>query len=195
MTPRDDGMSKGRPQRIVIVGSSNAGKSTLAARLAKSLDAPFVELDAIYWLPNWVGRDDEDFGAKVREAVAGDSWVVAGNYRRVAQPFIWPEAQLVVWLDLPLRTTLPRLIRRSWERSRSGELLWGTNREVFWRHLKLWDQEQSLIAFLLRNHRAQRARYLDAMQDPQWAHIRFVQLRSPGEVEVFAREFEAQTQG
>ncbi len=191
MTPRDGGTSDERPRRIVVVGSSNAGKSTLAARLAKSLDAPFVELDALNWRPNWVEAPHEEFAAAVIEATAGDAWVVAGSYSRVTRQHVWPRAQCIVWLDLPLRTTLPRLIRRSWRRWRTRELLWGTNTEVFWRHLKLWDQEQSLIAFLVRNHRRQRRLRLAETRDPRWAHIEFVRLRSPQEVHAWVREFEA----
>lgn len=175
----------------MVVGSSNSGKSTLARRLASSLDAPFVELDALYWRPGWVGAPDDEFAASVQQATAGDRWVVAGSYSRVTRPYVWPRAECVIWFDLPLHVTMPRLLRRSWQRWRTRELLWGTNTEVFWKHLKLWDIEQSLPAYALRTHWSRRRRQLAEMRDPRWAHLRFVRLRSPREIEAFARGFEA----
>lgn len=48
------------PHRIQIVGSNNAGKSTLAARLAAETGFPRVELDALNWKPNWQGRHQHE---------------------------------------------------------------------------------------------------------------------------------------
>ena len=48
------------PHRIQIVGSSNAGKSTLATRLAAETGFPRVELDALNWKPNWQGRHQHE---------------------------------------------------------------------------------------------------------------------------------------
>jgi XRE family transcriptional regulator, aerobic/anaerobic benzoate catabolism transcriptional regulator len=43
---RDYGSARaGRMQRIALIGLRGAGKSTLGVRLAKTLDAPFIELD------------------------------------------------------------------------------------------------------------------------------------------------------
>jgi adenylate kinase family enzyme len=97
----------------------------------------------------------------------------------------------VIWLDLPLRVTLPRMVRRTWRRWRTHELLWGTNVEEPWQHLRLWEVNRNLFSYSVVHHRSRRRRILAEMRDPQWAHIRFVHLRSPREVEAFTREFEA----
>ncbi len=175
-------------QRIVVVGPSCSGKSTLGAQLAQALGIPFVELDALFWKPGWTEPADEEFRAKLSQATAGDKWVVAGGYFRHSSVLIWPRTQMVIWLDFPMRTVLPRIVARSWRRWRSGELLWGTNTEKFWPQLKLWDQ-RSLVAFTFSHRQQTREWYIAAMADRQWGHIRFVRLCSPAQVRDFARSF------
>jgi len=47
--------------RVVVLGCSGSGKSTLAHALAQKLDAPWVQLDALYWGPNWQPRPQREF--------------------------------------------------------------------------------------------------------------------------------------
>lgn len=178
--------------RIVVIGNTSSGKSTLAARLAQGLGVPFVELDALNWEPNWhslAEHDPEEFERRIREATAGDGWVVAGSYSSFSERIFWPRLETVVWLDLPLRLVLWRVIRRSWKRWRSKELLWGTNRENFWKHWMVWSPD-SLLYWAVTTHRRKRERYLRYMAEPRWAHIRWVRLTSPAEVEAFTHSVE-----
>lgn len=169
-------------QRIIIIGPSCSGKSTLGERLAELLDASHVELDALYWEPGWTPVELDVFRERVRVATAPDDWVLSGSYIGQQQDVSWPRADTVVWLDLPMWLTLPRIVTRSWRRSRSNELLWGTNEERFWPHLKFWDPDASLIGYSLRTYRRRRRRDAAQMSDPRWAHIHFVRLRSSREV-------------
>ena len=66
-------------KRNVVVGTTSSGKSTLAEQMAKKLGLVFIELDALYWKPNWEGTPDEEFIQKVDVATRGNRWVVAGN--------------------------------------------------------------------------------------------------------------------
>jgi adenylate kinase family enzyme len=177
-------------RRIIVVGDSCSGKSTLAQWLASVLDAPFLELDALYWRPNWTPAPDEELLTALHEIAANERWVVAGNYLRLTQPTLWPRAQLMIWLDLPLHVVLPRMARRTWRRWRTRELLWGTNVEDPWQHLRLWETDKNLFTFTLRRHGPRRAEYAARMHDPHWAHIDFVRLCSIAEIDTFARTFE-----
>ena len=56
-------------KRIIVIGSSNAGKSTLGLQLAEYLHASFIELDALYWEPGWIAASDEVFRERVRRAI------------------------------------------------------------------------------------------------------------------------------
>src|SRR5690606_21363740 len=143
--------------RIIVIGNTSAGKSTLAARLAERLDVPFVELDALYWKPDWVEPETEEFRAVVRKATAGDAWVIAGNYQSKTEDLTWPRAETIVYLDYSLPLVLWRVLRRSWRRWRTQELLWGTNRESFWKHLTSWDH--SLLVWAVKSHGKHRRRW------------------------------------
>ena len=41
-------------KRVVVVGTTSSGKSTIAKRLADEFGLDFIELDALYWAPNWI---------------------------------------------------------------------------------------------------------------------------------------------
>lgn len=180
-------------RRIHVLGNSCAGKSTFAARLAELLEVPLVELDALNWLPGWVGLNATDPGrldARIRDATRGDGWVLAGSYERFCRAAAWPRLHTIVWLDMALWRLLARVLARSWRRWRDQELLWGTNYESFWRQLAVWRGEDSLIWWIVTQHRRKRQRMLEVMGDPAWAHIRVVRLCTPAEVQAFLETLE-----
>jgi adenylate kinase family enzyme len=168
-------------ERVIVAGNTGSGKSTLAEELARRLDLPFVELDALFWLPGWTESGPEAFREKVRAAIAGGRWVIAGNYNSRTQDLTWPVAQAIVYLDLGVGRSLWRVTRRSWRRWRTRELLWGTNTEKFVEHLKLWSDD-SLLKWAVKSHPNHRARIRALRTDPRWAHLDVVRLRSPREV-------------
>ena len=110
--------------------------------------------------------------------------MLAGNYFRHTSELLWKDVETLIWLDFPLRTVIPRIITRSWRRSRNKELLWGTNTERFWPQLKFWSMD-SLIGYVIRRHKLYGERLEGAMRDPRFAHIRWVRLRSPKEVDLW----------
>ena len=181
-------------RRIHVIGLSGSGKSTLAARLARALDAPFVDLDALNWLPGWVALNEQDpaeLERRFRQATAGERWVTAGSYTGVAQRAFWPRLTTIVWLDLPVPLIVSRILRRSWRRWRSDELLWGTNRERFWLQLALWREQDSLVWLVATQQNRKRRNMKRTMTDPRWAHIHFVRLASQADVEALAETVEA----
>lgn len=179
------------PRRIHIIGNSGSGKSTLAARLANLIEAPVVELDALNWEPGWVGLNETnpaEFERRIRNATSGDAWVVAGSYSGFAKRLFWPRVECVIWLDFPASVLVWRVLRRSWRRWRTRELLWGTNRERFLPQLAVWSKK-SLVWWILSQQRRRRREMRVAMLDPQWAHIRFLRLASAGEIDALAASF------
>jgi adenylate kinase family enzyme len=101
-------------RRIIVVGTTSSGKSTLAERLAIELGLDFIELDALHWEPNWVEAPVEVFRSRVKRATQAQAWVVAGNYH-VVRDLVWPRAEAVIWPDYSLWAIFWRLWRRKRE--------------------------------------------------------------------------------
>ncbi len=199
-TPENHAMANdaGSPigRRIHVTGNSSSGKSTLGLQLSRMLGTPFVEFDALNWEPNWVGLNEinpEKLERRIGEATAGDGWVVAGSYTRFSQRNFWDRAQTVNWLDLPAPLLLLRMLRRSWRRWRTNELLWGTNHEHFWPQFKVWEKQDSLVWWIGPQHARKRRNMFAYMADPQWAHIRFVRLTSTLGVEALLQSVQRET--
>jgi adenylate kinase family enzyme len=101
------------PRRIVIFGNAGSGKSTLAQRVGVALDLPVVHLDALFWQPNWVEPEREQFRLRVTEAAKGERWVMEGNYYSRTADIRLPRSDLVIRLDMPRALCASRVIRRS----------------------------------------------------------------------------------
>lgn len=171
--------------RINVVGASGSGKSTFAKRLAARLDQPLIEMDALFWQPNWAEPPDEEFFARLRSALAQPRWVLDGNYDRTV-PIKWQDVTAVVWLDYSLPRTLLQGVKRALIRAWTRAELWpGTgNRESF--RLTFFSRK-SVLLWSLRSHGRLRKRYGARMMDPAYAHIAFIRLRSPADARAFLR--------
>jgi adenylate kinase family enzyme len=136
-------------RRIVVLGPSGNGKTTVARALAARLGVPHVELDALHHGPNWAEPPADEFRRVVAAALAGDGWVADGDYSHKLGDLVLERAETAVWLDQPLPLILWRLWRRTYRRIRRGEELWSGNRES-WRSA-FWGRE-SLFAWTIRSH-------------------------------------------
>ena len=173
-------MSRAVSERIVVVGSTGAGKSVLARELAARIGAPHVELDALHFAEDWVEVPDEVFTERTAAATEGGAWVVDGNYSAVMRDLAWDRAQTLVWLDYPFLVSGWRLLRRTVLRSVRREELWQGNRESFRRSFM---SREPILLWFLRTFRRRRRQYEAAMADPANAHLTFVRLRTPREAE------------
>lgn len=107
-------------QRILVIGSPGAGKSTLASRLAGRLNLPLIHLDREYFGPGWTMPSKDEWRERVKALAARPAWVMDGNYASTFDLRV-PRATAVVWLDLPRwRCALSVLWRvaRNYRRSR-----------------------------------------------------------------------------
>ena len=99
------------PKRILILDCSGAGKSTLARALQAKLELPIIHLDQHYWKPNWVESTKEEWETNVQELIAGDEWIMDGNYGGTLDIRI-PRTDTIIFLDVSTWTCLYRVTRR-----------------------------------------------------------------------------------
>ncbi len=139
-------------RKIVVAGQG--GKSTLARAIAADLGLPYIELDAIYWLPNWGERTPEDFRATTQRAIDEnpDGWVIDGNYGTHLKGLVAKQADTVIYVKMPWRVMFWRTFTRSVARAYDKRIICGNNTES-WR--KSFFSSDSLLWYLIKN----RSRY------------------------------------
>jgi adenylate kinase family enzyme len=166
------------PRRITVIGTTGSGKTVFAQRLARQLDIPHIELDAIHWGPDWTPVPLHEFRERTAQLLSGQAWATDGNYSKV-RDIVWHRADTVVWLDYPLPLILWRLVRRTLRRSLTGEVLWRGNQE----HLsKALFSRDSIILWALRTYRRRKREFPALFRQPEYAHLRVVHIRSPGQL-------------
>lgn len=166
--------------RILVIGSSCAGKTTLARRLSKALGIHYIQLDALHWLPNWVERDDESFLALLEDEIAThDEWVVDGNYSRTHH-ITWSKADTVIWLNYSYPVVLWRACARTVRRVFRKEQLFSGNVETF--RLSFLSKDSILLWVITRFHYRRRS-YAAIRARNAYSHLKWIELRRPREVE------------
>jgi adenylate kinase family enzyme len=166
---------EGLLQRIAVVGTSGSGKTTMARRVAQQLGVPHIELDALYWGPDWTPSTREAFRERVARALDGETWTTDGNYS-AARDIIWGRADTVVWLDYAWPIVMGRVTWRTIWRSVTGEELWHGNRE---RLREAFAGKDSIIWWALRTYRRRKREYPALFGQAEYAHLTVVHLRSP----------------
>jgi adenylate kinase family enzyme len=161
----------------IIASASGNGKTTVGRTLAARLGVPFVELDALVHGPGWTEISDAGLRAELEPVLAGGAWVIDGSYTAKLGDLVLREAELVVWLDLPMRVWMPRLVRRTVGRLVRRQELWNGNRESL--RGAVWGRE-SLIGYAIASHFKHRRERPAAL-----AGYPVTRLRSTGEVRRF----------
>ena len=142
-----------RPERVLVAGTSGAGKTTLARAVAEVLDCSFVELDSLHHGPGWTKR--AEFVDDVHRVVAGASWVSEWQYAAMRDVLL-DRADLLVWLDLPRRVVMTRVVRRTLRRRLRREVLWNGNVEPpLWTFLT---ERDHIVRWAWRTHSRTRDR-------------------------------------
>lgn len=168
--------------RVNVIGTSGSGKTTFGRQLAEILEIPFIEMDAIFWGPNWQPMADKDLLSRLAEALDGDHWVLDGNYSRTT-PLKWSRVEIVIWIDFSFPRTLCQAICRAVQRLVSQEELWpGTgNREK----LSMLFSKESIVLWTITTYNRRRKQIINRMDAPEYQHIKFHHLRSPAETAAY----------
>lgn len=158
--------------KIAVIGYSGAGKSTLAAALGERLNLPVLHLDSIHFLPGWAQRDKTECLSLLEQTMAGNNWIIDGNYHNLLWERRMAEADHIVYLNFPRLLCLWRVVRRKWT-YRGGQArpsaAPGCPERLDWAFVRwvVWDGRKNT-----GRHRAAMLQY------PEKA----VELKSPGQV-------------
>jgi adenylate kinase family enzyme len=169
-------------ERIMVIGGSGSGKSTMARWLGAQTGLPVPHLDHVHWMPYWTPRPEAERLAMVRAFEQEACWIIDGGIsatysRRLAR------AQMVIWLDLPVGQRLARVLRRSWRYRGGGRAdlpegcVEGFDCETFAFLKWIWDDRE-------KGREQMREHLADSP-----AHVEAHHLRSSVEVEAFQRRF------
>jgi adenylate kinase family enzyme len=165
-----------RPHRILVNGSAGSGKTTLAARVADRLGLPHTELDALHHGPGWVRRPE--FLDEVAALAAGDRWITEWQYGD-ARPILLARCDLMIWLDLPRRTSFSRVVRRTVRRRWRREVLWNGNVEgPLW---KMVVDPEHIVRWAWTSHHRTALRVEHTRRERP--DLPVVRLRTPAEVD------------
>lgn len=124
-------------QRIVIIGSGGAGKSTLARQLGDCLDLTVYHLDQIYWQRGWQPITHAEFTARQKAILKKPQWIMDGNYGGTVDLRL-QHADTIIVLDLPTLTCLWRAFTRYWKyRNRTRpDMTPGNVEQLTWEYLR-----------------------------------------------------------
>jgi adenylate kinase family enzyme len=169
-------------RRISVAGDSGSGKTTVSRAIAARLGLPHVELDALFHGANWSTPPSEEFRRRVAETLdARGGWVADGNYTGYLDTLVLERADLLVWLDLPLRVCLRRIWSRTWRRIRTREELWESkNRETL---RNAFFSRDSLFLWTLKAHFRHRRDW--PARFAAQPHLEVVRLRTQRDVDAW----------
>lgn len=164
-------------RRVVIVGCTGSGKTTLAKRLSKKMNIPATDLDDINWLPGWQERDHVEACRMVTAEAQKPAWIICGNYSKFQELFL-PQTDTLVWLDYSFPRNLCQLLLRSFLRLWRREVVCNGNVET-WSKLLSRD---SIVLWLFKTFRKNRQKYSGLSALPP-AGMTIVQHKNPKETE------------
>lgn len=168
------------PRRVLVAGTSGAGKTTLVRAVSELMRLPRVEIDSLHHGPQWTPRPE--FADDVAAFAAGSSWVTEWQYAAV-RPLLLARADTVVWLDHPKPVVMYRVTKRTVTRRLRHEVLWNGNTEGPL-HTFFTDQDH-IIRWAWRAHRDTGRRVREVLTGEHGDRVTVVRLRGQRQVDAW----------
>lgn len=173
----DEGNSYRIGERVAVIGCSGSGKTTLAKAIAAAQGVPFVDTDALFWLPDWVQRPRDEYRAKLAQALSAQAWAFDGNLNELKIDLVLPRIDTLIWLDYPRSVVMRQLLKRTIRRSWTQETLFAGNTES-WR--QSFASKDSILLYAWRSHGDLRRAYAALFSDLP-GHITPMRLETPAQ--------------
>ncbi len=155
----ENGSSLHIGHRVVVTGMAGAGKSTFARQLSMKTALPVIHLDVHFWKPGWVEPSDLEWRDIQSTLLAGDDWIVDGNYYETLALRL-KRADTVVYLDTPWWLCAARAFVRGVRRPKGSQLpdgcednRWRRVRDEWWLMWRVWlgrrserEREMAIVA-------------------------------------------------
>jgi adenylate kinase family enzyme len=164
-------------RRVIVTGLAGSGKSTFSLALAARTGLPVIHLDLHFWKPGWVAPSQTEWREKQRRVLAGNAWIVDGNYHQTLDLRL-ERADTVVFLDLPWWLCAGRAFLRGFRMP--GELPEGCEYSA-WQRLR---DEWRLAARICRKRRSEPEREHQILSQ-HGQHVTLHVLRSKRAVREF----------
>lgn len=172
-------------KKVLVIGSSGAGKSVFSRRLGEATGLPVIHLDSHFWRAGWVEPTKEVWRAQVEELLKGDEWIIDGNYSGTMDLRL-ASCDTVIFLDFPRHICTMGVIKRAYHyRGRSRpDLPADCPEKIDWSFIKwTWNYPtRSRPGVLERLSRAS-------------AHAKIITLHNRAEVNEFLRKLSPSTNG
>jgi adenylate kinase family enzyme len=168
-------------KRVLVIGSSGAGKSTFSRRLGAATGLEVIHLDALHWKPDWTEPDKDEWRKTVENALKGESWIMDGNFGGTMEMRI-RAADTRIFLDLPRVLCVYRILKRvvTYRKGKRPDMADGCDEKFDWQFLKwVWNyprRSKPKVETLLRAAENEKE---------------VIRLRSRSEVEKFIANLEA----
>ncbi|PDT39913.1 MULTISPECIES: AAA family ATPase [Sinorhizobium] len=99
-------------KRILVIGCSGGGKTTLARWLSTRFDLPFISMDReFFWLPGWNSRPRAEQRAMIAAKVDQPRWIMDGT-NPSSFDLRMPRTEVVLWVRMPRLLCLWGAVRR-----------------------------------------------------------------------------------
>lgn len=101
-------------EKIVIIGSPGAGKTTLANEIHSKLKMKVYHLDRLFWQPGWIRKTRDTRIDILQKIVQEKQWIIEGSYFKSSESRL-DAADTIIFLDIAPLECLRRIIKRHFE--------------------------------------------------------------------------------
>ncbi|KGD94410.1 ATPase AAA [Rhizobium sp. YS-1r] len=138
--------------RILVVGCSGGGKSTLSQKIARRFGLVYISIDRdVLWLPGWMQRERGEQRRIIEKLILQDRWVMDGTNPSTFDIRV-PRSDIVIWVRMPRLVCVWGILSRAakhWGRTRP-DMAPGCPEKVDWEFFRfVWTWEQKFAQRVL----------------------------------------------